>query len=157
MKRALAANTLLPSSVPTASFGALLALAVRLTFSWCSQFLDCDSFATVQDLADLVRADGVGGGGGGGATVDLRGANGSGGEADHVAAARGMTLALAALQGLLQHLELLEDSSNHGTFSLTLGNFSQRRPIPFLTQASGVFVSKSNWPSSIRLSETAGC
>lgn len=80
-------------------------------------------FDRAQDLADLVRADGVGGGGGGGAAFDFRGASGSGGEADHVAGARGMALALAALQGLLHHLELPEDPSNHGTFSLTLGNF----------------------------------
>lgn len=32
-----------------------------------------------------------------------------------------MNLALAALTGLLRHLEILGDSSNHGTFSLTLG------------------------------------
>lgn len=82
-------------------------------------FADC-----IQDLADLVRVDGAVGGGGGEAAAALRGASmGSGetSETHHVAAARGMALALTALQGLLQHLALMEDSSNNGTFSLTIG------------------------------------
>lgn len=70
---------------------------------------------SIQDLADLVRVDGVGGAG----SADSGGAQTT--EAGHVAAARGLSLALAALTGLLRHLELLGDSSNHGTFSLTLG------------------------------------
>lgn len=75
-----------------------------------------DRFAIVQDLADLVRVDGVEGGG----AADSGGAQNTA-EAGHVAAARRMTLALAALTGLLRHLEILGDSSNQGTFSLTLG------------------------------------
>lgn len=39
----------------------------------------------------------------------------------HVAAARNLPLALGALQGLVRHLGLLENPSNHGTFSLTIG------------------------------------
>lgn len=69
----------------------------------------------MQDLADLVRADGVGGGG----AADSGGTQNA--EAGHVAAAHGMSLALAALTGLLRHLDILGDSSNHGTFSLSLG------------------------------------
>lgn len=78
----------------------------------------------MQDLAALVRVDGVVGEGDGAATAALRGASIAGGETaetHHVVAARGMALALTALQGLLQHLALLEDSSNKGTFSLTIG------------------------------------
>lgn len=76
---------------------------------------------SVQDLADLVHVDGAVGGGGGGAAAASRGASGETEETHHVAAARGMVLALTALQGLLEHLALLEDSSNNGTFSLTIG------------------------------------
>lgn len=78
----------------------------------------------MQDLANLVRVDGAVGGGGGEAVAALRGASIASGETPethHVTAARGMSLALTALQGLLHHLALLEDSSNNGTFSLTIG------------------------------------
>lgn len=81
----------------------------------CCEF-SCGVFSlTLQDLADLVRVDGVGGGG----AADSGGAQNA--EDGHVAAASGMSLALAALTGLLRHLEILGDSSNHDTFSLTLG------------------------------------
>lgn len=78
----------------------------------------------MQNLADLVRTDGVGGGG-----VSSLGVGGSSAEATatlHVAAARGMTLALAALLGLVRQLELLKDHANHHTFSLTIGECVRR-------------------------------
>ncbi|CAM9130489.1 unnamed protein product, partial [Hapterophycus canaliculatus] len=79
----------------------------------------------IKDLAQLCRVDGVGGGGGGGGDAASFGgpnaASEESAETAHVAAARGMTLALAALAGLLRHLEL-QDSSNHGTFSLTIAD-----------------------------------
>ncbi|CAM9615807.1 unnamed protein product, partial [Scytosiphon promiscuus] len=76
----------------------------------------------IKDLAQLCRVDGVGGGGApatslGGPAVT----SGESGETAHVAAARGMTLALTALTGLLRHLEL-QDSSNNATFSLTIAD-----------------------------------
>lgn len=72
-----------------------------------------------QDLADLVRVDGIGGGGA--ALQGPGGASGDSAEAIHLAAARGMNLALAAFQGLIRHLGLLGDPSKHRTFSLNIG------------------------------------
>lgn len=73
----------------------------------------------VQDLAELVNVSE-----GSGVGVPLPGVGhplGQKAETCHVAAARNLPLALGALQGLVRHLGLLEDASNHGTFSLTIG------------------------------------
>lgn len=75
----------------------------------------------MQDLADLIRRDGVRGG-----AAFPKGIGGVSGKEDpdthHLAAVRGMTMALTALRGLVRLLGLVEDSDNHNTFSLTLGN-----------------------------------
>lgn len=73
----------------------------------------------VQDLAGLVNASE-----GSGVGAPSRGVGHSGGDKAgtcHVAVARNLPLALGAAQGLVRHLGLLEDPSNHGTFSLTIG------------------------------------
>ena len=73
----------------------------------------------VQDLAELVN---VSEGGGVGARSPGVGHHvGQKAGTCHVAAARNLPLALGALQGLVRHLGLLENPSNHGTFSLTIG------------------------------------
>eukprot|EP00752_Nemacystus_decipiens_P008019 g7166.t1 len=102
---------------------------------------------TMKDLADLVRVDGVGGGG----AADSGNAQDT--EAGHVAAARGMTLALAALTGLLRHLEILGDSSNHGTFSLTLDELQKYMHYDAAaSKAMGVFPS----PTRFQLASALG-
>eukprot|EP00903_Cladosiphon_okamuranus_P008571 g8222.t1 len=93
----------------------------------------------MNDLADLVRPDGVGGP--------------QSTEGSHVAAARGMTLALAALTGLLRHLEILGDSSNHGTFSLTLDELQKYMHYDAAaSKAMGVFPS----PTRFQLASALG-
>ncbi|CAM9231946.1 unnamed protein product, partial [Pylaiella littoralis] len=103
----------------------------------------------VKDLAALVRVDGVVGEGDGAATAALRGASMAGGETaetHHVVAARGMALALTALQGLFQHLALLEDSSNKGTFSLTIDELRKYMQYDAAaSKAMGVFPSPSRF------------
>ena len=63
----------------------------------------------------------------------MRGADGLSGkdsETRHLAAGRGMTLALSALRCLVRHLGLVEDSANHGTFSLVIGEHRMDTSLP---------------------------
>lgn len=89
----------------------------------------------MQDLADLIRRDGVRGG-----AAFPKGMDGVSGKEDpdthHLAAVRGMTMALTALRGLVRLLGLVEDSDNHNTFSLTLGKRQMGTPcIPRLRKS----------------------
>lgn len=77
------------------------------------------STVLAQDLSELLREEGPIGA----CSVSEGVCNASNEDSSisHLAAARGMPLALAALHGILRHLELLRNPSNLHTFSLTMG------------------------------------
>ncbi|CAM9865760.1 unnamed protein product [Ectocarpus sp. 4 AP-2014] len=104
---------------------------------------------TIKDLATLVRVGGVGGG----AAATGSAPSGESADVSHVAAAREMTLALAALQALVRHLDLMEDSSNHGTFSLTIDELRKYMHYDAAaSKAMGVFPS----PTRFQLASALG-
>lgn len=95
--------------------------SVFLSNSWACAYLYVARAVScfVQDLAELVNVKE--GSSVGGPSPGVGHPVGEKAGTCHVAAARNLPLALGALQGLVRHLGLLEDPSNHGTFSLTIG------------------------------------
>ncbi|CAM9431775.1 unnamed protein product, partial [Ascophyllum nodosum] len=98
----------------------------------------------IKDLADLTGLGGVDG-----AASFVRGADGLSGkdsETRHLAAGRGMTLALSALRCLVRHLGLVEDSANHGTFSLVIDELRKYMHYDAAaSKAMGVFPSRTRF------------